>query len=40
MPAVTRKTADLKDETLAKIVEKFREFKFDFTTEINDQIKR
>ena len=39
MPAVTRKMADLKDEILAKIDEKFREFKCDFITEIKDQIK-
>ena len=39
MPAVTRKMAALKDEILAKIDEKFREFKSDFITEIKDQIK-
>ena len=38
MPAVTRKMADLKDEILAKIDEKFREFKSDFVTKIKDQI--
>ena len=39
MPAVTRKMADLKDDILAKIDEKFCEFKSDFITEIKDQIK-
>ena len=38
MSAVNRKLADLKDKLLAKINEKFREFKC-VTTEINDQIK-
>ena len=39
MPAVTRQMTDLKDEVLAKIDEKFREFNSDFITEIKDQIK-
>ena len=39
MPAVTRKTTDLKDKILAKTDEKFREFKCDFITDIKDQIK-
>ena len=39
MPAVTRKTTDLKNDILAKIDEKLREFKFDFINEIKDQIK-
>ena len=39
MPAVTRKMADLKNEILAKIDEKFLEFKSDFINEIKDQIK-
>ena len=36
MPAVTRKMADLKNEILAKIDEKCREFKSDFMNEIKD----
>ena len=39
MPAVTRKMTDLKDEILAKIDEKFHQFKCDFITEIKNQIK-
>ena len=39
MPAVTRKMVDLKNAILAKIDEKFREFKSDFINEIKDQIK-
>ena len=39
MPAVTKKMADLKDEILERIDEKFREFKSDFITEFKDQIK-
>ena len=39
MPAVTRKMADLKNEILAKIDEKFLEFKSDFINEIKDQTK-
>ena len=39
MPAVTRKMDDLKNEILAKVDEKFREFKSDFINEIKDQIK-
>ena len=39
MPALTRTMSDLKDEILAKIEEKFREFKSDFITEIKDQRK-
>ena len=39
MPAVTRKMTDLKNNILAKIEEKFREFKFDFINEVKDQIK-
>ena len=39
MPAVTRKMADLKNEILAKLDEKFCEFKSDFINEIKDQIK-
>ena len=39
MPALTRKMSDLKDEILAKIEEKFCEFKSDFITEIKDQRK-
>ena len=39
MPAATRKMTDLKNEILAKIDEKFREFKSDFINEIKDQIK-
>ena len=39
MPAVTRKLADLKNDILAKIDEKFREFKSDFINETKDQIK-
>ena len=39
MPAVARTVADLKNDILAKIDEKFREFKSDFISEIKDQIK-
>ena len=39
MPAVTGKMVDLKNEILAKVDEKFREFKSDFINEIKDQIK-
>lgn len=39
MPAVTRKMTDLKNDILAKIEEKFREFKFDFINEVKNQIK-
>ena len=39
MSAVTGKMADLKNEILAKIDEKFREFKSDFINEIKDQTK-
>ena len=39
MPVVTRKIADLRNEILAKIDEKFREFKSNFINEIKDQIK-
>ena len=38
LSAVTRKLADLRDKIIAKINKKFREFKSDFTTEINGQI--
>ena len=39
MPAVTRKMANLKNEILAKIDEKFRGFKFDLINEIKGKIK-
>ena len=39
MPAVTRKKANLKNEILAKIDEKFRGFKFDLINKIKDKIK-
>ena len=39
MPAVTRKMAHLKNGILAKIDQKFREFKSDFINQIKDQIK-
>ena len=39
MPAITRKMTDLKNEILAKIYEKFHNFKSDFINEIKDQIK-
>ena len=39
MPAVTRKMANLKNEILAKIDEKFRGFKFDLINKIKDKIK-
>ena len=39
MPAVTRKMVHLKNGILAKIDQKFREFKSDFINQIKDQIK-
>ena len=39
MSAVTRKLADLRDKIIAKIDKKFSEFKSNFTTEINGQMK-
>ena len=39
MPVVTRKMRDLKEEILAKIVEKFNEIKIGFLTEFKEQIK-
>ena len=39
MPAVTRKMANLKNEILAKIDEKFRGFKSDLINKIKDKIK-
>ena len=39
MPAATRKMANLKNEILAKIYEKFREFKSDFINVNKDHIK-
>ena len=40
MQAVTRKMADLKDEILSKIDQKFNELKLEFLSELKDQIKR
>ena len=40
MPAVTRKMADLKDEILSKIDQKFNELKLEFLSELKDQIKK
>ena len=39
MPAVTRKMADLKDEILSKIDQKFKELKLEFL-KLKDQIKK
>ena len=39
-PAVTRKMADLKDEILSKIDQKFNKLKLEFLSELKDQIKR
>ena len=39
MPVVTRKIADLKNEVLAKIDEKFRNFKSDFINEDQTKMK-
>ena len=40
MPAVTRKMAELKEETLSKIDQKFNELKLNFLNELKDQIKK
>ena len=40
MPAVTRKMADLKDEILSKIDQKFNKLKLEFLSELKDQIKK
>ena len=40
MSAVTRKIADLKDEILSKIDQKFNELKLEFLSELKDQIKK
>ena len=40
MQAVTRKMADLKDEILSKIDQKFSELKLEFLSELKDQFKR
>ena len=40
MLAVTRKMADLKDEILSKINQKFNELKLEFLSELKDQIKK
>ena len=40
MPAVTRKMADLKDEILSKIDQKFNKLRLEFLSELNDQIKK
>ena len=38
MPVVTRAMADLKDEILSKIDQKFNELKLEFLSELKDQI--
>ena len=40
MPAVTRKMADLKDEILSKIDQKFNELKVEFLSELKDEVKK
>ena len=40
MSAVTRKMADLKDEILSKIDQKFNELKLEFLSELKDQVKK
>ena len=40
MPAVTRKTADLKDKILSNIDQKFNELKLEFLSELKDHIKK
>ena len=40
MPAVTRKMADLKDEILLKIDQKFNKLKLEFLSELKDQTKK
>ena len=40
MPAVTRKMAELKEETLSKIDQKCNELKLNFLKELKDQIKK
>ena len=39
MPAVTQEMADLKDEILSKIDQKFNKLKLEFLSELKDQIK-
>ena len=39
MPVNTRKMADLKDEILSKIDDKFSEFKLDILVELKQQLK-
>ena len=39
MPVSTRKMADLKDEILSKIDDKFSEFKLDILAELKQQLK-
>ena len=39
MPVNTRKMADLKDEILSKIDDKFSEFKLDILAELKQQLK-
>ena len=40
MPVMTRNMVDLKDEILAKLDEKFNDFKVAIIAEIRDQIKQ
>ena len=40
MPAVTRKIADLKDEILSNIDQKFNKLKLEFLSELKNQIKK
>ena len=40
MPVIIRKMSDLKEEILAKIEEKFQDFKSSFIAEIREQIKK
>ena len=40
MPTVTRKKADLKDQILSKIDQKFSKLKIEFLSELKDQIKK
>ena len=40
MPAVTRKIADLKDEILSKVDQKFNKLKLEFLSELKNQIKK
>ena len=40
MPVMTRNMVDLKDEILAKLDEKFNDFKVAIIAEITDQIKQ